>query len=74
MIITTAINPFNLVFTQGDVTTSYAELSDEVTVRNYANSSPAIRWTAYVLGALFYLKKKFPELDLSSKQRSPQNR
>ncbi|MDP2338404.1 MAG: galactokinase family protein [Bacteroidota bacterium] len=46
---------------QGDVTTSFAELSDEATVRNYANSSPAIRWTAYVLGTLFYLQKKFPE-------------
>ena len=46
---------------QGNVTTSYVEMSDEATVRNYANSSPAIRWTAYVLGTLYYLKKKFPE-------------
>jgi len=46
---------------QGDVKTTYSDLSDEAMVRNYANSSPAIRWTAYVLGTLYYLKKKFPE-------------
>jgi L-arabinokinase len=46
---------------QGDVTIAQEELGNEETVRNYANSSPAIRWTAYVLGVLFYLKKKFPD-------------
>lgn len=46
---------------QGNVAIPFSELSDEATVRNYANSSPGIRWTAYVLGTLFYLKKKFPE-------------
>jgi len=46
---------------QGDVMIAFWELRDEATVRDYANSSPAIRWTAYVLGTLYYLKKKFPE-------------
>ncbi len=46
---------------QGEVTIAFADLKDDATVRNFANSSPAIRWTAYVLGTLFYLRKKFPE-------------
>ncbi len=46
---------------QGDVTIAYPDLKDDATVRNYANSSPAVRWTAYVLGTLYYLMKKFPE-------------
>ena len=45
----------------GDVTIACAELRDESSVRTYVNSSPSIRWTAYVLGTLYYLKKKFPE-------------
>ncbi|TSA37937.1 MAG: galactokinase [Porphyromonadaceae bacterium] len=46
---------------QGDVITTFAELHDESSVRTYINSSPSIRWTAYVLGTLYYLRKKFPE-------------
>jgi len=44
---------------QGEVTIAYNELTDDSTVRNYVNSSPAIRWTAYVLGTLYYLRKRF---------------
>ena len=46
---------------QGDVTLAYGDLKDDATVRNFSNSSPSVRWTAYVLGTLFYLRKKFPE-------------
>ena len=46
---------------QGDITIKYTDLQDDTTVRNFANSSPSIRWTAYVLGTLYYLKKKFPK-------------
>lgn len=46
---------------QGDVTIEFTELFDDAVVRNYVNSSPSIRWTAYVLGTLYYLRKKFPE-------------
>lgn len=45
---------------QGDVTIDFAELRDDDSVRNYVNNSPSFRWTAYVLGNLYYLKKKFP--------------
>ena len=46
---------------QGDITIKYADLQDDAAVRNFANSSPSIRWTAYVLGTLYYLKNKFPK-------------
>jgi galactokinase len=46
---------------QGDVTVSFAELHDDDSVRKYVNNSPAVRWTAYVLGTLYYLKKKFSD-------------
>lgn len=46
---------------QGDVTINYADLQDDAAVRNFVNSSPTIRWTAYVLGIFYYLRKKFPE-------------
>ena len=46
---------------QGDVTIPFADLKDDSTVRDFANSSSSIRWTAYVLGSLYYLMKKFPE-------------
>lgn len=45
---------------QGDITIEYADLPDEESVRNFANSSSSIRWTAYVLGTLYYLRTKFP--------------
>ena len=46
---------------QGDVTIQYSDLTDDPTLRNFSNSSPAIRWTAYVLGTLYYLRKKYPD-------------
>ena len=45
---------------QGNITIGYADLPDEESVRTFANSSPSIRWTAYVLGTLYYLRTKFP--------------
>ena len=36
------------------------DLNDESVVRTLVNKSPAVRWTAYVLGVLFYLRKRFP--------------
>jgi galactokinase len=36
------------------------ELCDEKTVKNFVNSSPQVRWTAYVLGAFYLLKQRFP--------------
>src|SRR5260221_168908 len=46
---------------QGDIRIDMNELSDENHTREMINRSPAVRWTAYVLGNLFYLKKKYPE-------------
>ncbi len=46
---------------QGDVTIQYSDLTDDPTLRDFSNSSPAIRWTAYVLGTLYYLRKKYPD-------------
>jgi L-arabinokinase len=45
---------------QGDIIFNLDELSDEETVRKMVNKSSAARWTAYVLGNIFYLKKKYP--------------
>lgn len=44
---------------QGDFTISLADLTDEATVKKIVNQSPALRWTAYVLGNIYYLKKKY---------------
>ncbi|MFT3700839.1 MAG: galactokinase family protein [Agriterribacter sp.] len=44
---------------QGDITLQLQDLSDEQSVRNIVNASPAVRWTAYVVGNIFYLKKKY---------------
>lgn len=46
---------------QGQLTINWDDLTDEQAVKKLVNSSPAIRWTAYVLGNLFYLRKKFPD-------------
>lgn len=46
---------------QGDIQIEWNELTDEATVRALVNRSESVRWTAYVLGNLFYLKKKYPE-------------
>lgn len=45
----------------GDVTISLSDLSDEYAVRKLVNKSSDVRWTAYVLGNIFYLRKKYPE-------------
>jgi L-arabinokinase len=44
----------------GDVTLSLSQLSDEVAVRKLVNKSSDVRWTAYVLGNIYYLRKKYP--------------
>jgi galactokinase len=44
---------------QGEISIDLEELADEEKVRQLVNKSPAVRWTAYVLGNLYYLKKKF---------------
>jgi galactokinase len=36
------------------------ELRDEKAVKKIVNSSPQVRWTAYVLGAFYLLKQRFP--------------
>lgn len=46
---------------QGRLTVSWDDISDQHSVKMFVNSSPAVRWTAYVLGNLHYLKKKYPE-------------
>jgi len=46
---------------QGDILINLDELSDEATVRKIVNKSSAVRWTAYVFGNIFFLKKKYPE-------------
>ncbi|MFI5154838.1 MAG: galactokinase family protein [Chitinophagales bacterium] len=47
---------------QGDFTIDISSLSDENAVRMVANRSSSVRWTAYVLGNIFYLRKKYPGL------------
>jgi len=46
---------------KGDIIINLEELSDENQVRKIVNKSSSVRWTAYVLGNIFYLKKKYPE-------------
>src|SRR5882672_5813183 len=46
---------------QGDVVISLEELYNEDKVREIVNRTPAVRWTAYVLGNLHFLLKKFPD-------------
>jgi galactokinase len=38
-----------------------ASLTDDATVRQQVNSSPRVRWTAYVLGVLHLLRRKYPQ-------------
>ena len=45
----------------GDTSLELADLQDEGTLRSRVNQSPSVRWTAYVLGNLHYLLKKYPE-------------
>ncbi len=46
---------------QGDVAVRLDELDDEASVREIVGRSPEVRWTAYVLGNLFYLKSRHPQ-------------
>ncbi len=46
---------------QGVLEVKWAELADEKAVKELVNRSANVRWTAYVLGNLFYLKKKYPD-------------
>ena len=46
---------------QGVLAFDWAELKTEAMVKELVNRSASVRWTAYVVGNLFYLKKKFPE-------------
>ena len=45
---------------QGDFRISMDNLFDEKKVREIVNVSPATRWTAYVLGNIHFLLRKFP--------------
>jgi L-arabinokinase len=47
---------------QGELKFDWDELSSEAAVKELVNRSESVRWTAYVLGNLFWLKKKYPEL------------
>ncbi|GLU53232.1 galactokinase [Dyadobacter frigoris] len=44
---------------QGEIIINLEDLSDEHYVKEMVNRSPSVRWTAYVLGNLHYLKKKY---------------
>ncbi|MBE9460560.1 galactokinase [Dyadobacter subterraneus] len=44
---------------QGEIIVNLEDLSDENHVKAMVNRSSSVRWTAYVLGNLHYLKKKF---------------
>ncbi len=46
---------------QGTVEISWDEAGDVDVLKKFANSSKSLRWTAYVLGNLLYLKKKYPD-------------
>lgn len=45
---------------QGILQLKWDEITDEAAVKELVNRSTFVRWTAYVLGNLFYLKKKYP--------------
>lgn len=46
---------------QGDLEIHFDELSSIQEVKAFVNQSESVRWTAYVLGNLYYLKSKFPD-------------
>ncbi len=46
---------------QADIQLSLDDLAAEQQVRDFVNTSPSVRWTAYVLGNIHYLLKKYPE-------------
>lgn len=39
---------------------AFKDLADEATVRSLVNQPQDIRWTAYVLGVFYFLRKRFP--------------
>ena len=43
---------------KGNLIIDWAELENEAMVKQLVNRSESVRWTAYVIGNLFYLKKK----------------
>ncbi|MEI7828342.1 MAG: galactokinase family protein [Prolixibacteraceae bacterium] len=43
------------------VKVSWDEISNEVATKKLVNKSPDVRWTAYVLGNLYYLKRRYPD-------------
>jgi len=45
---------------QGEVAVQLDQLGDEPSVRDLVSRSDEVRWTAYVLGNLFYLKSRYP--------------
>ncbi len=45
---------------KADVEFCLEDLNDESMVRTLVNKSPAVRWTAYVIGVFCYLRKWFP--------------
>jgi galactokinase len=45
---------------QGDLQVSLDDLLDEEKLRKLVNKSPELRWTAYVLGNLHFLLRKYP--------------
>ncbi|HEY4310733.1 MAG TPA: galactokinase family protein [Pirellulales bacterium] len=47
---------------QARVEFSFEELSDEARVRALVNRDPAIRWTAYVLGLFYWLRRQSPDI------------
>jgi galactokinase len=45
---------------QGVITIRWEDIPDEPALKKFVNSTESVRWTAYVLGNLFYLRKKYP--------------
>lgn len=45
---------------QGNLRFQWSELGNEEAVKTLVNRTKDVRWTAYVLGNLYYLKMKFP--------------
>jgi galactokinase len=46
---------------QGDMKISLDELYEEEKLRQIARRSPSVRWTAYVLGNIHFLLRKYPD-------------
>jgi len=46
---------------QGVLQVEWNEMADIDAVKELVNRSASVRWTAYVLGNLYYLKKRYPE-------------